>query len=380
MGMQEKEWLQAILNGQMDIHHVDWQKIEKEEEFAEIKQVLQNVEKMDFSRRDEDLKKMWQTIEKHRKERTVRRSALWRWAAVAAILLVVGGGWWFLVHEQPLQSDLAQVPLSDRDSSEVILVMAQGQVVKLSDWKEDTTFLQGEVKVYKEGKQSLTYRHEGLVGKAEMNQLIIPRKCEYQVVLSDGTKVYLNAGSRLNYPTYFSENVRRVFLEGEAYFEVARDTSCPFLVETAVQTIQVLGTSFNVCAYPDEQVNYAVLVSGSVAIKDKQTGTHRVLKPGQQLSLEVATGKTVVQEVDVEQKTAWKNGLFVFDDLSLEQIMDKLARWYDVNVFYLHPEVKEYVFKGNMPRYESLDSVLKELEKVSKVKFKVNNGAIMVSL
>lgn len=135
----------------------------------------------------------------------------------------------------------------------------------------------------------------------------------------------MNAESRLKYPAVFAGKERRVYLEGEAYFDVARDTAKPFFVETREQSVRVLGTAFNVCAYAGESVNYATLVRGRVLVEDKQTGVNRVLRPGEQVCLNVSDGEAVVREVDVRKEIAWKDGLFVFNGQTLEQIMGKLA-------------------------------------------------------
>lgn len=185
------------------------------------------------------------------------------------------------------------------------------------------------------------------------NTLEVPRGGEYDLVLEDGTRVWLNADSRLKYPVVFPGSERRVMLEGEAYFEVARDTNRPFLVETGVQSLRVLGTAFNVCAYPDEPDIYTTLVHGSVALSTGGQGHECVLVPGEQAVCHVHNGSFTVGKVDVSQVAAWKKGLFVFENQNLEQIMLKLARWYNVTVFFRNEAAKTIEFRGNLPKYSN---------------------------
>ena len=141
-----------------------------------------------------------------------------------------------------------------------------------------------------------------------------------------------------------------------------------------------MGTAFDVNAYPDDAVNYTTLVRGSVSVGDKREDGGRVLRPGEQLAFYMETGETVVRQVDVRQVVAWKEGMFVFDGQTLEQIMTKLSRWYNVSVFYRNAAAKELVFKGNLPRYSDFRQVLDVLEKSSEVRFDVNGHAVTVNL
>ena len=173
--------------------------------------------------------------------------------------------------------------------------------------------------------------------------------------------------------------MREVFLEGEAYFEVAPDSSCPFLVETAQQQIKVLGTKFNVSAYLDEPTE-TTLLEGSVYLTGVVVKGEHQLVPGEQVVIDPVSNEFTVTEVDAENVIAWTLGKFVFDDNTLEQVMKKLERWYGVEVDYVDPEVKKIVFKGNLPRYSDLRILLGMIEKISPVRFQVDGYKITVSL
>lgn len=382
MTQQEKtKWLRAILQGEVKPGDAAWERIRTEKEFADVRRAVKGAGHLDIREMEKDLDEVWHSIEIRRNKclRTMRR----RWAFAASVLLLVGIGGALLRYVQGERGTGQQVAvLSENTDNQVMLVTAGGERLVLSDLEADTVFTRGEVKMHVAAQGNLSYEHsgEGKTANQEYNRLIVPRKCEYQIMLADGTKVYLNAETELRYPAAFGGSERRVFLNGEAYFEVARDTSCPFYVETSCQTVCVLGTSFNINAYSEESRNYTTLVSGKVEVSGKQSGNGMILQPGQQTVLDMASGKMEVRKVDVRQVTAWREGLFVFDGLSLEQIMAKLSRWYDVQVFYKNPEARNYIFKGNIPRYNSLEEVLNTLGKVSNLHFDLQGETVTVDL
>lgn len=312
-----------------------------------------------------------------------RRLRVWRRIAVCAAVmfpLAVGILWLSKIPSTeilPLVKTDSIVPGGNRarlilaDKSEIFLdTVITRDIVELAG-----------VSVRKEGK-GVVYesRQQAKEDKIAYNELVVPRGGEYDIILEDGTHVWLNAESRLKYPAVFTGKERRVYLEGEGYFDVARDTAKPFFVETREQSVRVLGTAFNIYAYTSERVNYATLVRGQVLVEDKRTGADRVLRPGEQVCLNATDGGAVVREVDVRKEIAWKDGLFVFNGQTLEQIMRKLARWYNITVFYRNEEAKDMLFKGNLPRYSDFRTVLSVLEKSSNVKFSVQDRVVMISI
>lgn len=225
----------------------------------------------------------------------------------------------------------------------------------------------------------IDYRNDSANSGDQYNLLAVQKGGEYMLTLGDGTRVWMNADSRLKYPVCFNDTLREVFLEGEAYFEVAPDSSCPFLVETAQQQIKVLGTKFNVSAYLDEPTE-TTLLEGSVYLTGVVVKGEHQLVPGEQVVIDPVSNEFTVTEVDAENVIAWTLGKFVFDDNTLEQVMKKLERWYGVEVDYVDPEVKKIVFKGNLPRYSDLRILLGMIEKISPVRFQVDGYKITVSL
>lgn len=209
------------------------------------------------------------------------------------------------------------------------------------------------------------------------NTIETPKGGQYQVQLPDGTRVWLNAGSWLRYPTRFAGNERQVTLNGEAYFEVAPDKARPFRVLSQQQIVQVLGTHFNISAYEEDAAARTTLLEGSVRIWLPQGRQSKLLQPGQQ-ALSHHGGKDIaVQAVDVEKAVAWKNGYFMFENEDLESIMRQLERWYDVEVTYAG-EVKDLKFGGMVSRSKNISQTLRILELTGNVQFKIEGRRITV--
>ena len=203
------------------------------------------------------------------------------------------------------------------------------------------------------------------------NTITVPRGGEYQLILADGTRVWLNAETELKYPVAFTGEVREVMLEGEAYFEVAKNVSRPFVVKAGQLDIKVLGTSFNVKAYPSE-TQQATLVQGKVEVRAENY--FRELQPGEQLNY--SSEGPEIRKVDVKAYTSWKDQRFVFNDDLLEEVIHKIGRWYDVEFILRNPEVREIRFTGNLPKYRELEQVLNKLELTTHIRF-VQDGRVI---
>nr|WP_199076562.1 FecR family protein [Pedobacter sp. ASV19] len=322
-------------------------------------------------------------------QKTVRR--LWSpIAAAAAVLLIVGLGIIFYIsYYSPRRAD-------GRDSTKDLvndimpggnkayLTLANGQKLSLTDVANGTLAKESGVEISKtaDGQVIYTLQHaEG--GMTATNTIETPNGGQYQVCLPDGSKVWLNAASKLIYPVSFAtQKERRVTLSGEAYFEIAKDKQHPFHVKTANQEIEVLGTHFNVNGYSDEGSIRTTLLEGSVRIlAGNGSGMQRrdaygvVLKPGQQSIL--AAGKINVTEVDAEEAVAWKQGVFNFHNEDIFSLMRKLARWYNIEVIY-EGSVPDVRFGAEISRSRSLAQVLKILEKTEGVKFKIEGRRVTV--
>lgn len=210
------------------------------------------------------------------------------------------------------------------------------------------------------------------------NTIRTPVGGEYSITLSDGTEVWLNALSELVYPVHFQGNERRVKLKGEAYFKVKKETGRPFYVDFFDYRVKVLGTTFNIKAYGEEEKWQTTLCSGSVCLSDINRGNSVVLTPGEQGRCDKKSGQIQVKEVDTELYTAWTNGEFRFDNTSVEEIFNVLRRWYRIDVFFENNEVRKELFTGKLPRFDNLRVILDIMEKVSDVRFEMKGTTLII--
>ncbi len=295
------------------------------------------------------------------RSRVARRGVLRRIAAVstvaAAITVLALGGWYFM-ERIGKEDELAVVRASDDvvltlpDGSRVVLDRAAGnsRVAEL----DHVTLAMEDGMLVSEALQSSGEDAQSV--DVEMNTINIPRGDLFNLRLTDGTSVWLNANSKLRFPARFPQGERRVWLEGEAYFEVSPDAERPFLVETEEQTINVLGTRFNVYAYPGAGLVLTTLVEGSVSVKAHNVDAATVLRPGQQARL--SGDGYAVAEVDAAAVASWRERIFMFDDNTLGMVFDKLSRWYDFEYVFEDPGTAGTVMTGSIPVDYDFETVL----------------------
>ncbi len=318
-------------------------------------------------------------LEKSIYDRKSRRMTL-RWSIAASIILLVGlfvgrtiNGVRDIHEEQELAKSVMQP-----GTSKAILMMADGKEVVLEQGQNLNILLNERVRVAT-SSQGIVYEEHGKgMVTEEYNKLTTPIGGEYSLVLSDGTKVFLNADSELEYPVEFSDGKRIVDLKGEAYFEVHKDSLRPFIVRINGAEVTVLGTSFNVNTYGDDGQIYTTLVNGSVRVSSMKNKQEEILKPGMQSVMNVQSGLLTVRKVDVEPYVAWREGRFVFRAMTLDLIMRQLQRWYDFEVFYQNSELKDYEFRGVIKRDMDLDKVLSVIKATTNVDFEVKGKVITI--
>ena len=213
-------------------------------------------------------------------------------------------------------------------------------------------------------------------GSEKPNRIYVPVGGEYSIILCDGTKVWVNSDSRLTFPNHFYGPERTVELSGEAYFEVSKNGK-PFIVNTGSSSIRVLGTAFNVCSYHDEKSEQITLVNGAVKVKVGEK--NYPLRPGQQLISRKSSEKVEIKEVDTELYTSWRNDLFRFVDLPIEDITLKLKRWYNVCFIFKNEQCKKYRFTGAARKDGDLQELLRRIEATNpNIQFKINNNEIEI--
>lgn len=295
------------------------------------------------------------------------------YAACLVVVLGISLGWLLYDRQQEVLKDM-QVLLPGMKQAE--LVLADGSTVRLVPEMYEK-FQEGGAEIAVSGN-SVDYSGCGTDTAMLYNTIRTPLGGEYVVVLSDGTEVWLNAMSQLTYPVNFRGNERTVKLSGEAYFKVKQDTSQPFCVDFRGYRVKVLGTTFNVKAYKDEDQWQATLCTGSVSLQDIVRKETIMLEPGKQAFYNINTRATEVREVETNLYTAWTKGEFRFDNTSVEEIFDVLKRWYTIEVFYENERVRHEVFTGKLPRFSNLQMILNIMEKVSDIHFELKGHTLLV--
>lgn len=287
-------------------------------------------------------------------------------AAAAVLLMTIGAGSYFFLFKKPVtepaHAETAKVKPRDlppgRDAA--VLTLGDGRTIIL-DSASGTISQQGGATVINLNGQ-VSYDNKGGKDKPAAvvyNTISTARGNQYQLILADGSKVWLNSASSLRFPTSFTGDIREVELDGEGYFEVAKNASKPFHVKTNSQDIEVLGTHFNVNAYNDEVATKTTLLEGSVKVKADNSV---VLKPGEQAELSGANSQlTIHHSPDIDQVMAWKNGWFEFDKTDIKAIMRQISRWYDVDIRY-ETKTDNATYGGRISRNINLSNILKMLE------------------
>ena len=302
----------------------------------------------------------------------IRRRSLRRvMRYAAAIVLPIGCalGVYFMLGQR---GDVMQPAGYVRPHNAVTLTLASGERVKVNDEPSKSVLLNERVAIRLDSVEGLSYevRERNGEGVLHYNVLDVPVAAEYRLRLSDGSMVYLNADSRLKYPEAFSGTERKVYLEGEAYFEVAKDAARPFTVVARGVEVEVLGTHFNVNAYPEKNGVVTTLAEGKVRVAEG--GHEAVLIPGEQAV--ASAGALGVREVDVREYISWKDGLFVFRQMPLEQIMEQVYRWYGVKAAFFDESARTETFTGVIDRSMSAEAFFDVIEKVLDVQFKMGEG------
>jgi len=292
-------------------------------------------------------------------------------AVAASIILLAGIAGFYFFSKKQLADHSAQRVATTKDvlpgRDKAVLTLAGGKKIVL-DSTAPASIESGKIRI---GTGSISYQALASEVPTE-NLLTVPRGGQYKVILSDGTTVWLNAESSLQYPTAFSGTERRVVLRGEGYFEVTKNKEKPFIVESSGNTIKVLGTHFNVNSYGDQNVFTTTLLEGSIQLSSG--GDSKILKPGEQA--EVSRNNIDVHTVDPMGAIAWKNGVFLFRNTPVHSIVNQLARWYDLDVEYAEPVDRH--LNASIGRNVPLSKVLHYLEETGDIHFKLEGKKLIV--
>lgn len=322
------------------------------------------------------------------KERVLRklRPALniWKISGVAVVLVVFVSIVFLWLYrqsgdvfvERKIFSELTQ----QSSKFQAILSVGDNRKVVLNGTERKLIHADSNSLVFVNDEREVCYKNveQEEIQKIEMHSLEVPKGSEFKIVLGDGTQVWMNAQTKLSYPESFQGERREVFLAGEAYFEVAYDVEKPFVVKTADMGITVLGTSFNVKAYPEDEYVITTLVTGSVSQEYIKSGKEVVLSPSDQAIYTKSNGVLKVGQVDVNESISWKDGRIILKDCSLKEIFRELVRWYDFEVEYRKEGLENTRFYINMDRYDDVRAVLDKLQKTNGVKFMFYDRKIIV--
>ena len=349
-----RDWREARKENEQFFQKISqfWNAQEAEEQEKSEKLYLKNREyqRYQMASNSQDWEVIKHRVRLRQQHRTIKRYL--SYAAVVALFLGVCAIALLYTPKQPL--NVAEFQSMEHYNNRVILELPQGRQIALDERKQvDTTLL----KQYGIIHQDTMLSYEKASDVIEWHSLEVPRGGEYFLTLSDGSRIWLNSSSKLKFPTRFEGSERKVYLErGEAYFEVAANVEQPFFVEVDDMQVKVVGTEFNVMAYPEKSMITTTLVKGAVEVIAEQTTLS--LLPNEQSIFVRETGQISKCQVDVNYHISWRNGIFEFKGMSLEEVAEVLSRWYDVDFVFEDPQLKKEHFTGAIQRSKSLEFIL----------------------
>ena len=379
---ETEDWLIAFLSGELDEREEEnvrvWLEASQEnqnayeslmKDYLRIRWVQENVQI-----REEQAKKIIFSSLKKKRNLTPYYGV----AASIAVLLIVTL-FFFIREDKQVVSEKLVTSEIKPIQSKAILVLSTGEQIQLTKSAQEIQEQDGSVlkidSVMGVQYDSLSTKR---AEKPIYNKIVVPRGGEYFVTLSEGTKVWLDADSELEYPVFFSGDFREVKLKGNAYFCVTKKNDKPFVVRAGEFSLKVYGTEFNVNAYDLQNIE-TVLVNGSIGFKANVSTPERMMAPNELAVSDSRTGQSEIHQVDIYPYIAWKNQNIVFVNERLESIMEKMARWYDVTVFFQDESLKDLRFDCNMRRYTDIRDLFFFLEKTSNARFALNGRTVVIS-
>ena len=335
-----------------------------------LKQDLNRLEDLcDLADIQPDRNRIWWQVQTFIKNKRKKKRIRWSIAATIITSIISIGLWKYLTTEK------TTFPSLSSDSKEVQLIMADGSTINIGKITQDTLIQSttNQIKISPQGE--LAYSGNSPKGQLLYHTIYVPRGNEYHMVLSEQTEIWLNSESELRFPINFEGHERKVYLKGEAFFKVTKDTLRPFRVNTGKMEIEVLGTSFDIKAYQGTDP-LAILVQGSIQVKDSATGKTCILSPGYQAILR--NNQLDTCRINTEEATAWKEGRFVFRDMPLAQLTQELERWFDIKIFFENNHLREHRFTGVIKRYNKIEDIGALIEETANVKFHIQGRNVII--
>ncbi|MEQ2911073.1 FecR family protein [Butyricimonas faecihominis] len=333
------------------------------------------------------LKKQFMEYEKYSSQKAYRefkerrghsgRIRIVRWVAVVAAVwvLALGVTLWMTFGKK---ENVAPLPVASKiipaGEKKATLTLADGTEVHVEEITAQILQEKGMNIEYRNG-EIVYHKSEEKTTEVVYNKLEVPRGGECMIKLDDGTKVWVNAETKLKYPVAFVGDRREVVLEGEAFFDVAKNEK-PFIVKTSFGDVRVLGTAFGISAYASESESYTTLVRGKVSV-EREGGEPVVILPGEQV-VTSKDGKMIKQQVDVEEFVGWKDGIYVFKEKSLGEIMKTLERWYNISVDFQEKSLVDLPFTGNLKRYDDINVFFDALTRTGDMKYRVEGNQVIL--
>ena len=350
-----------------------WENVELQEEFHQLVE-CGFVVQADRVFKDIQIRDAWQTVEQKLSSRPgwKKHHLVIRWSVAAAIAIMLTTGW-ILFMQSPVKTEPEKLAKIPPWSLKAVWILEGGEKYELSENLGRDITNSGGTTIGKDSLNTLVIQ----VGNNEQRSTVkVPEGGEYRVVLSDGTKVWINSGSELTFPMNFEKGERVVELKGEAYFDVTKSKEWPFIVRTCRSSVKVLGTSFNVCSYEEDSLEQVTLEQGGVEVKHHDE-TY-LLHPGEQFELDITNEEIEVKPVNVKLYTSWIDGMFRFHNMPLDLLTVKLERWYDVHFVFSNEVCKNYRFTGAIRKDVDFNEFIRLIERTTNVKFIINQKDIII--
>jgi len=388
--VNDKSFVKWVLNPSQVTNHFWYNFMEKnpgkKNDIRIASEIITNTASENRYLTNKEADDLWLKIRKSSLSRRNKYRLISGISAAASFLLLFGLGlWYFEFRDQsPRIVDYKQISIPDITDNQVQLVLSDESRISLHDNESTLMYrsdgkLQTNLQEISVKKPEVSEKEEDKEIKIAMNQIIVPNGKRSSIVFSDGTKLWLNSGSRAIYPVSFSGNRREIFLEGEAFLEVSPDKTVPFIVKTNSMEIRVLGTSFNIKAYPDEQEASVVLVEGIVNVKPER-GKEKQMLPDQLLSFSSVTGVTEVKEnVNILEHIGWKYGWLLCNSESLGSVFMKLSRYYNVEIEVDNPDLNAFKINGKLDLKEELNEVMRAVSIAGSFTYTIENNKVLIS-
>ena len=326
-------------------------------------------------------KEVWQNIETSTLKKKLQVRFFYRYAAV--VILLVSIPLYFYLNKKETtkidyQSMITEYFADEKGAKNVIIVLPNNEKIELEEKNVELIHdAEGKMsinsKVVKEERPPKTT-------DIAYQQILVPYGKTSNIVMSDGTKVWVNSGSRVVYPAIFNEKQREIYMEGEVYLEVAHKPDCPFIVKTEELEVSVLGTSFNISAYKNDSFQSVALATGSVSVKGINQKNNTTIKPNQKYTFENDTKQSRLEDADISSDVSWKYGFLIFEKEKLDKVLKKIERYYNKPIYYNPVEMERYTVSGKLDLKENINETFRVISITAPINYKIEEAGINVNL